>query len=67
MDFIEAVEKSLGRKAKKNFLPLQPGDVPNTWADVDDLVENFGYAPSVTVQEGVEKFIRWYTEFYDIR
>ena len=66
MDFIEAIEESLGRKAKKNFLPLQPGDVPNTWADVEDLVKAFGYAPSVTVQEGVERFVRWYMDFHDI-
>jgi len=66
MDFIDAIEESLGRKAKKNFLPLQPGDVPTTWADVKDLVEVFGYAPSVTVQEGVERFVWWYTDFFDI-
>ena len=66
MDFIEAIEESLGRKAKKNFLPLQPGDVPNTWANVEDLVESFGYAPSVTVREGVQRFVKWYTAFYDI-
>jgi len=66
MDFIDAIEKSLGRKAKKNYLPLQPGDVPNTWADVEDLVKVFRYAPSVTVQEGVERFVRWYMDFYDI-
>ncbi|MBW1888355.1 MAG: capsular biosynthesis protein CpsI, partial [Deltaproteobacteria bacterium] len=42
------------------------GDVPNTWADVEDLVKVFGYAPSVTVQEGVERFVRWYMDFYDI-
>jgi len=66
MDFIEAIEESLGRKAKKNFLPLQPGDVPNTWADVEDLVKVFGYSPSVTVQEGVERFVKWYMDFYDI-
>ena len=66
MDFIDAIEESLGRKAKKNFLPLQPGDVPKTWADVEDLVELFGYAPSVTVKEGVARFVRWYMDFYDI-
>ena len=65
MDFIEAIEESLGRTAKKNFLPLQPGDVPNTWADVEDLVEDFGYAPSVSVQEGVKRFVEWYTAFYN--
>ncbi len=64
MDFIEAIEKSLGKKAKKNFLPMQPGDVPATWADVGDLVKDFGYAPSVPVKKGVEKFVNWYTEYY---
>ncbi|MFC1824781.1 NAD-dependent epimerase [Thermodesulfobacteriota bacterium] len=66
LDFIEAIENSLGKKAKKNFLPLQPGDVPATWANVDDLVENFGYTPSVTVPEGVQRFVRWYRDFYKV-
>ena len=66
MDFIEAIEKALGKKAIKNLLPLQPGDVVATWADVDDLVNDFGYAPSIAVQEGVNRFIRWYRGFYDI-
>jgi UDP-glucuronate 4-epimerase len=55
MEFIEAIEKALGKKAKKNFLAMQPGDVPATWADVNDLVEDFGYKPAVTVEEGVKK------------
>jgi UDP-glucuronate 4-epimerase len=64
MDFIEAIEKSLGRKAKKNLLPMQPGDVPVTWADVDDLVKDFGYTPGTLVQEGVDRFVKWYMEYY---
>ncbi|MCD6562222.1 MAG: NAD-dependent epimerase [Deltaproteobacteria bacterium] len=64
MDFIGAIENTLGRKAEKNFLPMQPGDVAATWADVDDLVKDFGYAPEVTVQEGVERFIKWYLDFF---
>jgi len=64
MAFIEAVEKALGKKAKKNFLPLQPGDVPATWADVSDLVEDFGYKPEMSVEEGVRKFVDWYVEYY---
>jgi UDP-glucuronate 4-epimerase len=64
MDFIEAIEKSVGRTAKKNFLPLQLGDVPATWADVDDLVNDFGYAPSIRIEEGVDRFVRWYLEFF---
>ena len=66
MAFIEAIERSLGREAKKNFLPLQPGDVPVTWADVDDLIEDFGYSPKVRVQEGIERFVQWYRDFYKV-
>ncbi len=64
MKFIEAIEKALGKKAKKNFLPMQPGDVPATWADVNDLVEDFAYKPTVTVEEGVGRFVEWYLEYY---
>jgi UDP-glucuronate 4-epimerase len=67
MDFIEAIERSLGKKAKKNLLPMQPGDVPATWADVEDLIADFGYAPSVNVQEGIDQFVRWYLKFFDFR
>jgi UDP-glucuronate 4-epimerase len=62
--FIEAIEKALGKKAERNLLPMQPGDVPATWADVDDLVKDFGYAPTVKVEEGVQRFVKWYREFY---
>jgi UDP-glucuronate 4-epimerase len=65
MEFIEAIEKALGRNSTKNFLPMQPGDVPATWADVDDLVEDFGYAPSITIQEGVDRFVKWYMGFFN--
>jgi UDP-glucuronate 4-epimerase len=64
MEFIGAIEDALGREAKKNFLPMQPGDVPGTWADVDDLIKDFGYAPGVPVREGVRKFVQWYLEYY---
>lgn len=64
MAFIEAIETALGKKAKKNFMPMQPGDVPATWADVNDLVADFDYAPSIPVQEGIDKFVKWYMEFY---
>jgi UDP-glucuronate 4-epimerase len=67
MDFIEAIERTLGKQAKKNFLPLQPGDVPATWANVDDLVEDIGYAPSVGIQDGVERFVEWYLAFFGTR
>jgi UDP-glucuronate 4-epimerase len=64
MQYISAIEEALGRKAEKNFLPMQPGDVAATWADVDDLVEDFGYAPGVPVKEGVRRFVEWYIEYY---
>ncbi|MDH4201431.1 MAG: NAD-dependent epimerase [Phycisphaerae bacterium] len=64
MDFIEAIEKALGKKAQKNMLPIQPGDVPATWADVSDLVEDLKYQPNTSIQVGVERFIAWYREFY---
>jgi UDP-glucuronate 4-epimerase len=66
MDYIEALETSLGVKAEKELLPLQPGDVPDTYADVDDLVEEFGYKPSTSVEQGVENFAQWYRGFYKI-
>lgn len=66
MDFIDAIEKALGKKARKKFLPMQPGDVPATWADVDDLVKDLGYAPSVSIQEGIDRFVEWYLDFFDI-
>jgi len=62
MDFIEAIEEALGRKAVKNFLPLQPGDVPATWADVNDLVENLDYKPNTDIKLGVKRFVEWYRE-----
>ena len=63
MDYIEALEASLGKRAEKKLLPLQPGDVPDTSADVDDLVEQFGYKPSTSVKKGVENFALWYKEY----
>ena len=66
MAFIGAIERALGKEARKNMLPMQPGDVPATWADVDDLVRDFGYAPAVKVEEGVERFVAWYREYYGL-
>jgi len=66
MDFIEAIEAALGNKAKKNLLPLQPGDVPATWADVSDLIEDMGYRPNTPVREGIKKFVAWYRAFYKV-
>jgi UDP-glucuronate 4-epimerase len=63
MDYIEALEVSLGETAQKELLPLQPGDVPDTYADVDDLVEKFSYKPRMSVKQGVENFVSWYKEY----
>jgi UDP-glucuronate 4-epimerase len=65
-DFIEAIENSLGISAVKEFLPLQPGDVPDTYANVEDLVREFGYKPSTSVQEGIERFVAWYRDHYGV-
>ncbi|MDA3884312.1 MAG: NAD-dependent epimerase [Candidatus Delongbacteria bacterium] len=67
MDFIETIEKYIGKKAIKNMLPLQPGDVPASHADVKDLIKNFDYSPSTKIEDGIKKFIDWYIEFYKIK
>ena len=67
MDYIKALEASLGKTAEKELLPLQPGDVPDTYADVDDLVEEFDYKPNMSVKQGVENFAVWYNKYYDNR
>jgi UDP-glucuronate 4-epimerase len=64
MDFIEEIEKALGKEAKKNMMPIQPGDVPATYADVQDLIDNLGYKPDTSVQHGVNAFIKWYCNYY---
>jgi UDP-glucuronate 4-epimerase len=64
MRFIEVLEQQLGRKAEKNMLPMQPGDVPATWADVDDLVRDVGFKPNTRIEEGLERFVAWYRSYY---
>ena len=64
MKFIGVLEDCLGKKAEKNFLPMQPGDVPETYADVDDLTEDAGFKPSTPIEEGIKKFVDWYREYY---
>ncbi len=64
MDFITEIEKQTGIEAKKEMLPMQPGDVSRTWADVSALTKDFGYEPSTSVAEGVGKFIQWYKQYY---
>ncbi|PQL92015.1 NAD-dependent epimerase [Apibacter adventoris] len=66
MSFVETIEEELGKKAKINLLPIQPGDVPATYADVTDLIENLNYQPQTSVREGIKNFINWYKEFYSI-
>jgi len=66
MAYIDALEKTLGKKAKVNFLPLQPGDVPDTFADINNLKEKFNYKPSTSVVDGVSKFVEWYNSFYQL-
>jgi UDP-glucuronate 4-epimerase len=66
MRYIEVLEENLGIKAIKNMLPMQPGDVAATWANVDDLREAVGYHPTTTVEEGVKRFVEWYREYYKV-
>ncbi|MCL4721421.1 MAG: NAD-dependent epimerase [Gammaproteobacteria bacterium] len=66
MRYIEVLEERLGRKAEKNLLPLQPGDVPDTWADVEDLVTDVGYRPATPVETGVGRFVDWYLDYHKI-
>ena len=65
-EFIKAIEDSIGLKAKKNFLPLQPGDVPDTYADISALEKDFNYRPNTSIYEGINKFIDWYRDYYRI-
>jgi len=62
--YIEVLEDCLGKKAEKNLLPLQPGDVPDTFADAEDLVQDVGYQPDTSIEVGVRKFVDWYLEYY---
>ena len=62
--YIEVLEECLGKKAEKNLLPLQPGDVPDTYADVSDLVKDTGYKPDTSVEEGIRNFVDWYRDYY---
>ena len=64
--YIEVLEDCLGRKAEKNFMPMQPGDVPATYANVDDLVSDFDYKPATTLEFGIGKFVDWYKSHFNI-
>jgi len=64
MRYIEVIEECLGRKAQKNFLPMQKGDVPATFADIDDLVRDVGYRPATPIEVGVRRFVDWFCGYY---
>jgi UDP-glucuronate 4-epimerase len=64
MEFIAVIEKALGRKAKKEFLDLQPGDVIATYADVDDLIKDVGFKPRTSIDTGIKRFVTWFKEYY---
>lgn len=65
--FIELMEQNLGRTVEKRLLPMQPGDVPDTWADVSALRRDVGYAPNTSIEEGVKRFVAWYREYHGLR
>lgn len=67
MRYIEVLEACLGRTAEKRLLPMQPGDVPDSWADVGDLVRDLGFRPATPVEEGVKRFVDWYVDYYDVK
>jgi UDP-glucuronate 4-epimerase len=66
LEFIEEIELALGSKAQKEFLDLQPGDVPATYADVDDLIADVGFKPETPIRTGIQRFIEWYREYYAV-
>ncbi|MBM3453794.1 MAG: NAD-dependent epimerase [Bacteroidetes bacterium] len=66
LDYIGAIEKALGKTANKELLPLQAGDVPDTYADVQDLVDEFHYKPATSVEEGIGRFVKWYRDYYGV-
>ncbi|MBN2403547.1 MAG: NAD-dependent epimerase [Spirochaetes bacterium] len=66
MDFIETIEKHLGKTAKKNYLPMQPGDVLSTYADTSDLEKDYGFRPRTSIDQGIKKFVDWYKKFYHV-
>lgn len=66
MDFINEIENQLGTEAEKNMMPMQPGDVPKTWADVEDLFDHIDFKPQVQVEEGIKNFVSWYKAYYKV-
>ena len=66
MKYIEVLESCLGKKAEMNLLPLQPGDVPDTFADVQDLIDDLGYRPDTSIEVGISNFVQWYRQYYQV-
>jgi UDP-glucuronate 4-epimerase len=66
LQFIEIIEQALGQTAPKNFLPMQPGEVLTTYADIDDLVQDFGFKPGTSLEEGIARFVQWYRAYYQV-
>lgn len=67
LSFIQVIEQALNKKATLNFLPMQPGDVPTTYADVDDLIQAVGFKPTTTLETGIHKFVQWYQDYYQLQ
>jgi UDP-glucuronate 4-epimerase len=67
IEFIEVIEKALNRRAVKEFLDLQPGDVPATYADVDDLIADVGFKPQTPITSGIQRFVEWYGQYYGLK
>jgi len=66
MDYIHLIEDKIGKKADINFLPLQPGDVPKTYADIDDIERDVNYRPSTSIEKGIANFVDWYKDYYKV-
>ena len=64
IDYISELEKALGREAKKEYVPLQLGDMEDTYADIDDFIADFNYKPTTSISEGIGKFVKWYTSYF---
>jgi UDP-glucuronate 4-epimerase len=63
---VDQLEKALGKKARRELLPIQPGDVPETYADVDDLMRDVGFRPSTSIEDGIARFITWFREYHKV-
>ncbi|TPW18090.1 MAG: UDP-glucuronate 4-epimerase, partial [Halothiobacillaceae bacterium] len=66
LHFIDVIEQNVGKKAIRNLMPLQPGDVPETYANVDDLMRDVGFKPETSIESGIERFVKWYRDYYRV-